>query len=116
MIALTEQEITARSVGYSAAECEGHFPGYAMWPVAVVMSGLNQAVSRLLDHKLRRTVPFRLKQVTLDATELVPADKQLQFSARFSSMSADGCCCNVECFALSDGKSIANACAELEIE
>ena len=64
MLALSDQEITACSVEFCAARCEGHFPEYAMWPVAVVMYGMSQALSRLLDHKMGRAVAFRLLHVT----------------------------------------------------
>lgn len=116
VLTLSEQEITAESVGFSAARCEGHFVDYPMWPVAVVMYGLSQVMSRLLDHKMGRAAPFRLLHVTLAADELVPADKQLVFSACFSSISADGKLCDVVCNAAYDDRVIATTRAELAIE
>lgn len=116
VLTLSEQEITAESVGFSAARCEGHFPDYPMWPVAVVMYGLSQVMSRLLDHKMGRVAPFRLLHVTLAAEELVPADKQLIFSACFSSISADGKRCDVVCNAAYDDRVIATTRVQVAIE
>ncbi|VVM74803.1 hypothetical protein [Pseudomonas fluorescens] len=116
VLALSDQEITACSVDFSAARCEGHFPQYPMWPVAVVMYGMSQAMSRLLDHKMRRAVSYRLLHVTLDAAELVPAAKQLQFNARLTSMDDNGKYCDLVCSAAYAGRVIANVCAEVAIE
>ncbi|MHC8348493.1 hypothetical protein ACYZT7_03705 [Pseudomonas sp. RT4P38] len=115
VVAISDKEIIARSVGVSAARCAGHFPGYAEWPVAVVMGGFAQTMSRLLDLKMGRAVSYRLEHVTLDALELVPGDKQLEFSAYVSAMSTDGKSCNVVCSATYAGRVIAHACAELAI-
>ncbi|WP_448144432.1 hypothetical protein [Pseudomonas silesiensis] len=112
----SKQEITACSVGFCAARCEGHFPQYATWPVAVILYGMSQALSRLLDHKMRRAVSYRLLHVTLNAAELVPAARQLQFHARLSSMDDNGKYCDVVCSAAYAGRVIATACAEVAIE
>lgn len=116
VLELSDQEITACSVKFCAARCEGYFPEYAMWPVAVVMNGMNQALSRLLNHKMGRAVSYRLSRATLDAAELVPAARQLQFSARLSSMDDNGKFCDVVCSAAYAGRVIATACAEVAIE
>ncbi|WP_130932379.1 hypothetical protein [Pseudomonas sp. Sample_24] len=116
VLTLSEQEITAESVGFSAARCEGHFPDYPTWPVAVVMYGLSQVMSRLLDHKVGRVTPFRLLHVRLAADELVSADKQLLFSACFSSVSTDGKLCDVVCNAAYGDRVIATTQAKVAIE
>ncbi|VVO42333.1 hypothetical protein [Pseudomonas fluorescens] len=116
VLELSDREITACSVDFSAARCEGHFPQYAMWPVAVVMYGMSQAMSRLLDHKMGRAVSYRLLHVTLDAAELVPADKQLQFNARLASMDDNGKYCDLVLSAAYAGRVIATACVEVAIE
>lgn len=116
VLALSDQEITACSVGFCAAQCEGHFPQYAMWPVAVIMYAMSQALSRLLDHKMGRAVSYRLLHVTLNAAELVPAARQLQFNAHLSSMDDKGKFCDVVCSAAYAGRIVATACAEVAIE
>ena len=116
VLTLSEQEITAESVGFSAARCEGHFPDYPMWPVAVVMYCLSQVISRLLNHKMGRVVPFRHLHVTLAADELVPADKKLLLTACFSSMAADGKRCDVVCNAAYDNRVIASIQTEIAME
>ncbi|MDQ0125888.1 hypothetical protein J2W17_004858 [Pseudomonas lini] len=73
-------------------------------------------MSRLLDHKMGRAVSYRLLHVTLDAAELVPAARQLQFSARLSSMDDKGWFCDVVYSAAYAGRVIATACAEVAIE
>jgi hypothetical protein len=116
VLALSDQEITATSVEFCAARCAGHFPNYAMWPVAIVMYGMSQALSRLLDHKMGRTVSYRLLYATLDAAERVPAARQLQFTARLASMESDSKFVDVVCSAAYAGRVIANACVEVAIE
>lgn len=115
VLSLTKRKITACSLGFSAARCEGHFPEYPMWPVAVVMYGLSQVMSLLLDHSLGRAVLYQLLHVDLEAHELVPASGQLVFSASLKSMSGDSKLCEVWCSAAHNGKIVATTRSELAI-
>ena len=110
------REITACSVEFCATRFEGHFSQYAMWPVAVVLYGISQALSELLNYKMKRAVFYKLLHVTLDAAELVPAARQLQFNARLTSMDDKGKFCDVVCSAAYAGRVIATALVEVAIE
>ncbi|SDU92396.1 hypothetical protein [Pseudomonas mucidolens] len=116
VLALSAREITASSIGFSPVLCEGHFPEYPMWPVAVVMYGMSQVTARLLDHRMGRNVFYRVLYAVIEADELVPANKQLVFSARFAFMSADGKLCDVVCSTSYERRVIATTRIELAIE
>lgn len=108
--------IMLRSTDFSAAQCPGHFSHYPMWPVAVVAYGLTQALSQLLDKRLKRGFSFRVQEARLSAYTLVPASEPLSFRAGLKFLSRNKRSARISCCAYLGTEAIARLEARIAIE
>lgn len=116
VLATGRGERAARSERFSAAQCAGHFPGYPMWPVALVIYGLSQVMADLLAEEMKRPCRFTMVHAKVQALRLVPATEQLTFCARLVSTFGDAQACRMDCCALLGDEVIARLEALLVLE
>jgi hypothetical protein len=88
---LTGNRIVSQSQSDAFSYCVGHFPNFPLWPVAVVMQGVTQTATRLLQLLFHDVVRFRVASAQVDAQILVPASEPLTFDASIDAVSETHC-------------------------
>lgn len=106
-LASSSEERIACSGEFSLQRCAGHFPGYPMWPVALVIYGLSQLNTRLLEQRLQRPVRYTVVGAQVQARKLVAATEQLTFNAQLLWLAGDEQSCSMLSSASYGGQEIA---------
>ncbi|MDF9757497.1 3-hydroxymyristoyl/3-hydroxydecanoyl-(acyl carrier protein) dehydratase [Pseudomonas sp. TE6288] len=99
--------VKAQCAGEAEGHCAGHFPHYPMWPVAVVIYGLTQVLSFLLEKRLKRPFRFKALEAEVHALQLVSAHEPLTFYAGVKSLLRTKRTCRMRCVASLGAKTVA---------
>lgn len=108
--------VIARSDETAESHCAGHFPHYPMWPVAVVMYGLTQVFSLLLQTRLKQSFRFKVLEAEVHAHHLVSGHERVTFYAGIKSLGHGKRMCRVRCVASREQQEVAILKTKLALE
>jgi hypothetical protein len=92
----------------------GHFPGYPMWPVAIVVYGFGQTVTHLLETTLAHPVRYRVERADIEAFELMPLGAPLSFHVTLDDWLPPRC--ELQCVVSSGGTRVAQLASSLLLQ
>lgn len=102
-----DQELTAHSADDSHGQCLGHFTGYPMWPVAIIVYSAGQVVAELMKYLIKNdSMKYRIHDIEVDAFQLTPVSVRLSFHAKLLKTSEDGLF-SVSCRVVGGGQDVA---------
>ncbi|MHC9002362.1 hypothetical protein [Enterobacter adelaidei] len=109
-----EGKLSARINSHDPLLCAGHFEGYPVWPVAIVMSAATQLITTLLREAYYSALQYQVTRVDMQAKKLIPVVKSIIYHAEI--LGREGSCVNVRCLMRSENaEDVAELTASLVI-
>lgn len=100
-------EVSAHSASDSPGQCSGHFDNYPMWPVAIIVYGVGQVITHLLQYITSKdVVRYQVRYIEVDAFKLMPVSVRLSFHATLLEVNEDGLF-SLSCRVTGDGQEVA---------